>query len=85
MRSWVLKKCQKPLRPIAVPIAGYCLQTTARLPGQGDAYSAYYRLESMEYYANILMLTGKIIGRQNTLTDEQIERLVAMREKFGMQ
>ena len=35
MRSWVLKKCQKPLRPIAVPIAGYCLQTTARLPGLG--------------------------------------------------
>lgn len=49
-----------------------------------DAYSAYYRLESMEYYANILMLTEKVIGKQNTLTKEQVERLLAMREKFGI-
>lgn len=49
-----------------------------------DAYSAYYRLESMEYYANILMLTEKVIGRQNTLNKQQIENLLAMREKFGI-
>ena len=49
-----------------------------------DAYAAYYRLESMEYYANILMITEKIIGKQNTLTKEQVERLLAMREKFGI-
>lgn len=49
-----------------------------------DPYAAYYRLESMEYYANILMLTEKIIGKQNTLTAEQVERLLAMREKFGI-
>ena len=49
-----------------------------------DAYAAYYRLESMEYYANILLITEKIIGKQNTLSEEQIERLIAMREKFGV-
>lgn len=49
-----------------------------------DPYTAYYRLESMEYYANILMITGKILGNQNVLTDDQIDRLVAMREKFGV-
>lgn len=49
-----------------------------------DPYSAYYRLESMEYYANILMITGKILKEQNTLTEEQVERLLAMREKFGV-
>ena len=49
-----------------------------------DAYSAYYRLESMGYYANILMITGKILEKQNTLSKEQIERLIAMREKFGI-
>ena len=49
-----------------------------------DPYSAYYRLESMEYYANILMITGKILKEQNTLTEEQVERLLAMREKFGI-
>lgn len=50
-----------------------------------DAYKAYYYMESMEYYANILMLTQKVIGKQNTLTDEQIKRLIAMREKFGIE
>ncbi|MCQ2080496.1 MAG: class II aldolase/adducin family protein [Lachnospiraceae bacterium] len=49
-----------------------------------DPYGAYYKLESMEYYANILMITGKILGNQNPLTKEQVERLVAMREKFGI-
>lgn len=49
-----------------------------------DIYEAYYRLESMEYYANILLITEKILGRQNRLTDEQIDALLAMREKFGI-
>ncbi|MDE6750128.1 MAG: class II aldolase/adducin family protein [Lachnospiraceae bacterium] len=49
-----------------------------------DAYAAYYRLESMEYYANILMITDKILEKQNVLSDEQIDALVAMRVKFGV-
>ena len=49
-----------------------------------DAYAAYYRLESMEYYANILLITEKILGKQNLLTNEQVDALLAMREKFGV-
>lgn len=49
-----------------------------------DIYSAYYRLESMEYYANILMITDKILGKQNLFSSEQIDALIAMREKFGI-
>ena len=49
-----------------------------------EPYAAYYRLESMEYYAKILLITDKLLGRQNRLTDNQIERLIAMREKFGV-
>ena len=49
-----------------------------------EPYAAYYRLESMEYYAKILLITDKLLGRQNQLSDEQIERLIAMREKFGV-
>lgn len=48
-----------------------------------DPYKAYYLLESMENYANIVMLTDKILGRQNKLSDEEVLRLVAQREKFG--
>ena len=65
--------------------SGLLLANHGAVTWAGDAYRAYYRLESMEYYANLLMLTEKIIGKRNILTDEQIERLIAMREKFGMQ
>ena len=48
-----------------------------------DPYKAYYLLESMENYANIVMLTDKILGNQNTLSNQEVERLIAQREKFG--
>ena len=77
----------------AVPdvIAPYChthngvlLANHGAVTWAEDPYAAYYRLESMEYYAKILLITDKILGRQNQLTKEQIEALVAMREKFGI-
>lgn len=75
---------------VADAIAPYCcthhgvlLANHGAVTWGSDAYQAYYRLESMEYYANILLITGKVIGKQNRLSDEQIERLVAMREKFS--
>lgn len=49
-----------------------------------DPYTAYYRLESMEYYATILLITGRILGKQNRLTKEQVDALLAMRDKFGI-
>ena len=49
-----------------------------------EPYRAYYTLESMEYYAKILLITDRLLGGQNRLTDDQIQRLVAMREKFGI-
>lgn len=42
----------------------------------GKRYQAFYRLESVEYYATILMYTGYIIERQNTLSSSQVERLL---------
>lgn len=77
----------------AVPdvIAPYChthngvlLANHGAVTWAEDPYAAYYRLESMEYYAKILLITDKILGRQNQLTKEQIEALLAMREKFGI-
>lgn len=77
----------------AVPeaVAPYCHTHNGVLLGNHgavtwaeDAYSAYYRLESMEYYAKILLITDKLLGAQRQLSEEQIGRLIAMREKFGV-
>lgn len=77
----------------AVPevIAPYCrthngvlLANHGAVTWAEEPYAAYYRLESMEYYAKILLITDKLIGKQQQLSDDQIERLIAMREKFGV-
>ncbi len=77
----------------AVPeaIAPYCHTHNGVLLGNHGAvtwaeepYEAYYRLESMEHYAKILLITDRLLGAQNRLPDEQIDRLLAMREKFGV-
>jgi len=49
-----------------------------------DPYGAYYRLESMEYYAKISMITGHILKSQNRLSESEVNRLIDMREKFGI-
>ena len=78
------KEVPEVIAPYCHTHNGVLLANHGAVTWAGDPYSAYYRLESMEYYANILMITGKILKEQNTLTEEQVERLLAMREKFGI-
>ncbi len=40
-----------------------------------DLYEAYHLMESVEYYATILLNSKYIIGRANRLTSEQIDKL----------
>ena len=50
----------------------------------GDVYEAFYRLESVEYYASLLMCTGYIIGRDRPLSKDQVDTLISNREKYGI-
>ncbi len=51
----------------------------------GDSLmQAYYRLESVEYFATIMMYTGNIIGKSNKLSCEQIAPLLETRAKLGI-
>lgn len=76
---------------VADSIAPYCrthngviLANHGVVTWASDPFDAYYRLESMEYYAKIMLLTDKILGNGNELSENEIERLLAMREKFGV-
>ena len=78
-------------KEVPAAIAPYCnthngviLANHGAVTWDEDPYGAYYRLESMEYYAKISMITKHILGNQNCLNEEEIERLIAMREKFGV-
>lgn len=78
------KEVPEAIAPYCHTHNGILLANHGAVTWAGEPYAAYYRLESMEYYANILLITDKILGRQNLLTDDQVQRLLAMREKFGI-
>lgn len=72
-------------------IAPYCKEYNALLLGNHGTLSwgkslmeAYYRLEMMENYAQILMYTSNIIGKANMLNNEEIAALLEIRKKLGI-
>ena len=50
-----------------------------------DLLEAFYRLESVEYYAMITMYTENILGKANYLSCAQVEPLLDTRAKLGNQ
>ena len=88
-----------PIAPYATPgtqdvpdsIAPYCRTHNALLLANHGAltwgkevFEAYYRLESLEHYATVMMYTGNIIGKANELSCSQVSQLVQIREKLGI-
>ena len=72
-------------------VAPYCRDYNALLLANHGAVTwgeslmeAWYRLESTEHYAMILMYTGNIIGKANVLSCEQVQELIKIREKLGI-
>ena len=49
-----------------------------------DIYEAYYRLESLEHYANILMYSSRVLGNVNILSCEQVWELIKIRKSLGI-
>lgn len=78
------KEVPEVIAPFCHTHNGILLANHGAVTWAEDPYAAWYRLESMEYYANILLITEKILGKQNRLTEEQTRALLAMREKFGI-
>ncbi len=47
-------------------------------------FEAFYRLESLEYYATVTMYTNNIIGQANVLSCGQVNKLLQTRERLGI-
>ena len=50
----------------------------------GSLMEAWYRLESTEHYAMVIMYTGNIIGKANVLSCDQVSELIEIRNKLGI-
>jgi L-fuculose-phosphate aldolase len=88
-----------PIAPYATPgsqevpdsIAPFCRSYNAVLLANHGAltwgkevFEAYHRLESLEYYATVLMYTGNIIGKANELSSTQVSQLIKIRQDLGI-
>lgn len=72
-------------------IAPFCVEYNAVLLANHGALTwgdslmqAYFRMESLEYYATIMMYTNNIIGKSIKLSCDQIVPLLGIREKLGI-
>jgi 5-methylthioribose kinase len=72
-------------------IAPYCkshngvlLENHGVITWGSDIFQAYFRLESLEYYATVTMNTHSIIGKAQVLDAEEVSKLIDLREKFGI-
>jgi len=75
---------------VAEAVAPYCRDYCALLLANhgvltwgGSLEEAFFRMESLEHYATILMYTSRIIGKANTLTGEQVAELTEIRRKLN--
>lgn len=73
-------------------IAPYCkdynavlLANHGALTWGEDLMQAYFRMESLEHYALILMYTNNIINKANVLNCSQVYDLIKIRKKMGIE
>ena len=88
-----------PCAPFAMPgsqdvpdsIAPYCKEYNAVLLGNHgavtwgkDVMQAYMRMESLEYYAQIILLNRFIMKRANAMSEADIDELIRIRTGLGI-
>lgn len=78
------KEVPDSITPFVHGYNGVLLANHGALTWGGDIYQAFYRLETLEYYAKILLYSEYIIGSQNTLSEGQVERLLKIRKGMGI-
>lgn len=88
-----------PIAPYATPgthevadsIAPFCkthsavlLANHGALTWGRDLMEAYFRMESLEHVANMMMLTNFVIGKVNVLSQTQVDKLAVLRQNMGL-
>jgi L-fuculose-phosphate aldolase len=63
---------------------GMLLANHGALTVGADLFSAYYKMETIEHFATI-SLVARLLGRENLIAREEVERLQALRGTYGIQ
>jgi L-fuculose-phosphate aldolase len=62
---------------------GMLLANHGALTVGADLFAAYYKMETIEHFAKI-SLVARLLGRENLLAREEVERLQALRGTYGI-
>ena len=73
----------RSLQPFLQGYDAFLLANHGALTVGKDIFSAYYKMETLEHFAHIIFI-AQHLGKVVTLNDEQVQKLVAQREKFGI-
>ncbi len=63
---------------------GMLLANHGALTVGGDLFAAYYKMETIEHFAKI-SLVARLLGRENLIAREEVQRLQALRGTYGIQ
>lgn len=73
----------EPIRKYVHDYDAFLLENHGALTIGKDVISAYHKMETMEHFANIY-LVAHMLGRVNTINDENVGKLLKLRERFGV-
>jgi L-fuculose-phosphate aldolase len=62
---------------------GMLLANHGALTVGGDAYSAYFKMETIEHFAKI-SLVARLLGREHLISREEVNRLQQLRGSYGI-
>jgi L-fuculose-phosphate aldolase len=73
----------KSIQPLIHDYDAFLLAHHGALTLGTDVFSAYNRMETLEHVAHIVFI-AKQLGNVTTLNSEQVQKIIAQRERFGI-
>jgi L-fuculose-phosphate aldolase len=73
----------EPIRQFVKDYDAYLLENHGATTVGSSLMNAYFKMETMEHFARIL-LVARQLGGVNVLNDEQVRKLVQIRERMGL-
>jgi L-fuculose-phosphate aldolase len=74
----------EPIRPLVRDHDAVLLENHGAVTVGPDVMNAYYKMETLEHFAHIAFV-ARMLGRVHLLSEEEVEKLVQIRQRFGLQ
>jgi L-fuculose-phosphate aldolase len=73
----------QPIMALLKDYDAFLLANHGALTLGNDVFNAYYKMETLEHFA-LIAFVARLMGGVKSLSEEQVKKLIAQREKFGI-